>query len=69
MVQKSNGLTYAPSVENTQNLENMKNDFVIYYSNLWLEQAIKDNNCKNEKELYLKTLKNDKRNSKRNNQK
>ena len=63
MVQKSNGLTYAPSVENTQNLENMKNDFVIYYSNLWLEQAIKDNNCKNEKELYLKTLKNEKNNS------
>ncbi len=34
----------------------MKNDFIIYYSNLWLEEAIKDNNCKNEKELYLKTL-------------
>jgi len=41
----------------------MKNDFVIYYSNLWLEQAIKDNDCKNEKELYLKTLNNGKRNS------
>jgi hypothetical protein len=47
----------------------MENDFIMYYSNLWLEQAIKDNNCKTEKELYLKTLKNDKRNSKRNNQK
>jgi hypothetical protein len=61
--QKLNGQIYAPSVENTQNQENMKNDFIIYYSNLWLEQAIKDNNCKNEKELYLKTLKNEKRNS------
>ena len=63
MEQKSNGQIFAPSVENTQNQENMKNDFIIYYSNLWLEQAIKDNNCKNEKELYLKTLKNEKRNS------
>jgi len=40
----------------------MKNDFIIYYSNLWLEQAIKDNDCKNEKD-NLKTLKNGKRNS------
>ena len=63
MEQKSNGQIFAPIVENTQNQENMKNDFIIYYSNLWLEQAIKDNNCKNEKELYLKTLKNGKRNS------
>lgn len=69
MVHLSNGQIFAPIVENTQNQENMKNDFVIHYSNLWLEQAIKDNNCKNEKELYLKTLKNEKRNSKRNNQK
>jgi hypothetical protein len=61
--QKSNGRIFAPIVENIQNQENMKNDFVIYYSNLWLEQAIKDNDCKNEKELYLKTLKNGKRNS------
>jgi hypothetical protein len=35
----------------------MKNDFVIYYSNQWLDQAIKDNNCKTEKELYEKTFK------------
>ncbi len=63
MVHLSNGQIFAPIVENTQNQENMKNDFIIYYSNLWLEQAIKDNNCKNEKELYLKTLKNEKRNS------
>ena len=63
MVHLSNGQIFAPIVENTQNQENMKNDFVIHYSNLWLEQAIKDNNCKNEKELYLKTLKNEKRNS------
>ena len=63
MEQKSNGQIFAPIVENTQNQENMKNDFIIYYSNLWLEQAIKDNDCKNEKELYLKTLKNGKRNS------
>jgi len=61
--QKSNGRIFAPIVENIQNQENMKNDFVIYYSNLWLEQAIKDNDCKNEKELYLKTLNNGKRNS------
>ncbi len=63
MEQKSNGRIFAPIVENIQNQENMKNDFVIYYSNLWLEQAIKDNDCKNEKELYLKTLNNGKRNS------
>jgi len=31
------------------------NDFIEYYSNVWLKQAIKDNNCKNEKELYEKT--------------
>jgi len=60
--QKSNGQIFAPIVENTQNQENMKNDFIIYYSNLWLEQAIKDNDCKNEKD-NLKTLKNGKRNS------
>ena len=62
MEQKSNGQIFAPIVENTQNQENMKNDFIIYYSNLWLEQAIKDNDCKNEKD-NLKTLKNGKRNS------
>ncbi len=32
------------------------NDFVIYYSNMWLEQAIKDNNCSTEQELCNKTL-------------
>jgi len=32
------------------------NDFIEYYSNVWLKQAIKDNNCKTEKELYNKTL-------------
>jgi len=31
------------------------NDFVLYYSDMWLKQAIKDNNCKTEKELYEKT--------------
>ena len=31
------------------------NDFILYYSEMWLEQAIKDNNCKTEKELYEKT--------------
>jgi len=31
-------------------------NFIIYYSNMWLEQAIKDNDCKTEKELYEQTL-------------
>ena len=32
------------------------NDFVLYYSDMWLKQAIKDNDCKTEKELFNKTL-------------
>ncbi len=31
-------------------------DFVEYYSNLWLEECIKQNNVKNEHELCIKTL-------------
>ena len=32
------------------------NDFIEYYSKVWLKQAIKDNNCLTEQELYNKTL-------------
>jgi len=32
------------------------NDFIEYYSNVWLQQTIKDNNCSTERELYNKTL-------------
>ena len=31
-------------------------DFLLYYSDMWLKQAIKDNNCSTERELYNKTL-------------
>ena len=31
-------------------------DFVMYYSDLWLEECIHQNNCANEHELYIKTL-------------
>ena len=35
----------------------MKNsDFVIYYSQMWLDEVINSNGCKNEHELYIKTL-------------
>tara|TARA_R100001510_G_scaffold57622_1_gene66478 strand:+ start:1767 stop:1907 length:141 start_codon:yes stop_codon:yes gene_type:complete len=36
----------------------MKNDFdfIIYYSDLWLKECIDQNNCKNETELFNKTL-------------
>ena len=32
------------------------NDFIEYYSDVWLKRAIKDNNCSTERELYNKTL-------------
>ena len=32
------------------------NDFIEYYSNVWLQQAIKDNDRSTERELYNKTL-------------
>ena len=31
-------------------------DFVMYYSNLWLEECIQKNNVANEHELYITTL-------------
>ena len=31
-------------------------DFVMYYSDLWLEECIHQNNCANEHELYITTL-------------
>jgi len=31
-------------------------DFVLYYSQLWLNEVINSNGCKNEHELYIKTL-------------
>tara|TARA_R100000084_G_scaffold86615_1_gene41207 strand:+ start:40 stop:204 length:165 start_codon:yes stop_codon:yes gene_type:complete len=31
-------------------------DFVEYYSNLWLEECIQQNNVANEHELYITTL-------------
>ena len=35
----------------------MKNsDFVLYYSQMWLDEVINSNGCKNEHELYIKTL-------------
>jgi hypothetical protein len=36
----------------------MKNndDFVLYYSQLWLDEVINSNGCKNEHELYITTL-------------
>jgi len=32
------------------------NDFVLYYSQMWLDEVIASNGCKNEHELYIKTL-------------
>ncbi len=36
----------------------MKNndDFVLYYSQVWLDEVINSNGCKNEHELYITTL-------------
>lgn len=31
-------------------------DFVLYYSQKWLDEVINSNGCKNEHELYIKTL-------------
>jgi len=42
-------------IADLKNFKNM-NDFIEYYSNVWLQQAIKDNNCSTERELYNKTL-------------
>ena len=34
----------------------MRHDFVTYYSDQWLEDAIRQKGCKNEKEYFNKTL-------------
>ena len=40
----------------------MKNsDWVLYYSQMWLDECINSNGCKNEHELYIKTLYSDNR--------
>ena len=35
----------------------MRHDFITYYSDIWLEDAIKQKGCKNQKEYFNKTLK------------
>jgi hypothetical protein len=35
---------------------NNNDDFVLYYSQLWLNEVINSNGCKNEHELYVNTL-------------
>ena len=34
----------------------MRHDFITYYSDMWLEDAIKQKGCKNQKEYLDKTL-------------
>ena len=41
----------------------MKNDFITYYSDMWLEDAIRQKGCKNEKEYLDKTLSDGKTNN------
>ena len=31
-------------------------DFITYYSDMWLEDAIRESGCKNQKEYFDKTL-------------
>ena len=41
----------------------MRHDFITYYSDMWLGDAIKQKGCKNEKEYLDKTLSDGKTNN------
>jgi len=34
----------------------MKHDFILYYSDKWLQEAIEQSGCKNQREYFEKTL-------------